>query len=114
LPQACKQERDAIYAKADHDHHMEHNIIYGAIIIAIADSLNFKCSNNRKSYSSLHMIEMQIINLKTLAAHGVKQISLSCSCAHISGIIVVCCEIHQNRADQDLKNNNIHNNHVDG
>lgn len=62
-----KKERNTICGKADHDHYMEHSIIYGAIIIAIAHSLNFKRNNNRKSYSSLHMIEMQIINLKMLA-----------------------------------------------
>jgi ABC-type Fe3+-citrate transport system substrate-binding protein len=79
-----KKERDVICGKADHDHYMEHkNIIYGAIIIVVAYSLNFKCNNNRKSYSSLHMTEMQIINPKTLA--------LQCTWCQINSTVILMC-----------------------
>jgi hypothetical protein len=63
--------------------HGTQNIIYGAIIIAVAYSLNFKCNNNRKSYSSLHMTEMQIINPKTLA--------LQCTWCQINIIAMLMC-----------------------
>jgi hypothetical protein len=89
-------------------HGTQINLIYGAIIIAVAHSLNFKCDNNRTSYSSLHMAGIQTMNPKTSA--------LQCTwCETNLSEMLMCSDLCRNPTEQirTHRTTTTRGNHVD-